>query len=153
MAELKCQWRKCLTLLQRRYRKELTQPWQVCLEVWRQLKQHRTQFACLLHRLQYRGELGYSIFTFAQTLDVRYTLGSFEREAKSLWHGGEPVLEHRRRRQGAEGVVHLNGVQPSTVVLQKLLCGDSLRVKIGLPRDICPAGGPGKEMGRVAPDG
>ncbi len=71
---------------------------------------------------------------------MRYHFRRLERKAEARRNRKEPARQLRFRRQRAKGVVHLNGIEPRCVVLQKAPCRQLGRVEAWLPRRVGPAG-------------
>src|SRR5581483_7177861 len=126
---------------------EIPQCHRVSLEVGRQLEQRWAELAGAQQRLQRAHKSAHHLVRIFQALDVCNHLMGLNAKAELLGRFGNPVQQAFLAREMAEGVVHLHGVQPSSVIVQEFFLGQFGRIKGRLPVWVCPARSPCMQFG------
>src|SRR5262245_17220772 len=102
---------KCKFVSQRQYLDKCIQQAGVCLEIWRELEEHWSEFARLPHRLQAPQKKTHRLIRFFQSLEVGNGLVGLGGEPEARSGGGNPSLDHIRSRHTFEGCVQFHRIQ------------------------------------------
>ncbi len=102
------------------------------------MKQHWSQFPCLLQRLEGEEQLRSQLFRSSKALKVCDALMRLDGEFKSRRRCIDPTFQESLGGETPERIVHFDGVQACGVVTQEFVRGQPRRIEIRLPTGICP---------------
>src|SRR5215471_5803076 len=128
---------------------EILQQGGIRLQIGRKLKKDGSQLAGSGKRFNRHQKSAKELLASLEPLDVRDDLVSLHAKTKVRRGVRQPVLHRGFFHQLPEGEVHFDCIQPGRVMSEEFFLRQLLRVKVGFPTGVCPAGSSCEELRHV----